>query len=219
MKGFKYNTYKYIFPPRPKNAIPKDSIVDYDSIGFVSQPKLNGSNVVISTNGIDSYVMNRHGGRLTRFQLTKEEILSLHRGKIGEWMVINGEYMNKSKKDKDNNTFNHKLVIFDILVYESVYLVGESFKYRIELLDNLYGKEDSEDKFLYSIDDNVFRVKSYIGGSDLTFEELFEELILIDMYEGLVIKRKRAKLETGRTELNNHNSQVKSRKKTKNYNF
>lgn len=219
MKGLIYNKFSYIFPPRPKNAIPRESIVDYDSMMFVSQPKINGSNTLIFTNGIEYKVMNRHNGRLTRFQLTKEEVLSLHRGKVGEWMVINGEYMNKSKKDGNNNTFNHKFIIFDILVYEGKHLVGESFINRIKLLDNLYGKKDSEDKFLYSVNgENVYRVKSYIGNGTL-FTELFDELTQIDMYEGLVIKRKRAKLEIGRTEMNNHTAQVKARKKTKNYNF
>lgn len=218
MSKIPYNKYQFFYPPRPKNAIPPDAIKDYDSKRFISQAKINGSNALIFTNGIEYFVMNRHGKRLTRFKLTKEEVLSLHRGKVGKWMVINGEYMNKSKKDKNNNTFNHKFIIFDILAYEGNHLVGESFINRIKLLDNLYGKKESEDKFLYLIDENIYRVKSYIGDGSL-FSDLFDELTQIDMYEGLVIKRKRAKLEIGRTEMNNHTSQVKARKKTKNYNF
>lgn len=218
MSKIPYNKFRFFYPPRPKNAIPRESIKDYDSKRFISQPKLNGSNAFIATDGENVHVMNRHGKRLTRFELSKEEILSLHRGKVGEWMVINGEYMNKSKKNGYKKTFNHKFVIFDILVYEGNHLIGESFIKRIKLLDNLYGKDNSDDKFLYKIDDNIYRVKSYIGNGTL-FSELFEELILIDMYEGLVIKRKRAKLKIGRTELNNHNSQIKVRKRTKLYTF
>jgi hypothetical protein len=44
-------------------------------------------------------------------------------------------------------------------------------------------------------------------------------LIKIDMIEGLVLKRKSAKLEIGNTENNNTKSQVKFRKPTKNYKF
>jgi len=215
MKGFKYEKYRYIFPPRPKNAIPKTSIEDYSSKRFIGQPKLNGSNCTIYTDGVSYKVMNRHNQRLTRFNLTDEEILSLHRGKVGEWIAINGEYMNKSKKDESGDLFNHKFVIFDILVYEGKYLVGNSFQKRIELLDNLYGKESSDNEHLYQIEENIFRVKSYIG--DL--EDIFSKLIVTDMYEGLVIKRKSARLELSKTETNNHQSQVKSRKPTKNYRF
>ena len=39
------------------------------------------------------------------------------------------------------------------------------------------------------------------------------------MVEGLVLKRKNARLEIGNTELNNIKSQVKCRKPTKNYKF
>jgi hypothetical protein len=39
------------------------------------------------------------------------------------------------------------------------------------------------------------------------------------MVEGLVLKRKTAKLEAGNTENNNTKSQLKARKATKNYKF
>jgi hypothetical protein len=41
----------------------------------------------------------------------------------------------------------------------------------------------------------------------------------IDMVEGLVLKRKSAKLEVGSTENNNTKSQIKVRKATKNYKY
>lgn len=210
-----YLDFNYIFPPRPKNAIPSEEIDFYNNRMFFAQPKLNGSNCVIFTNGIDLYVMNRHGERMTRFQIDKQEILALHRCDVGKWMVINGEYMNKSKKDANKQTWNHKLVIFDILVYDNEHLIGKTFDQRVKLLDNLYGKNSDQDKFLYDISDNVKRVKSYTG--DLT--NLFKDLVEVDMYEGLVIKRKRAKLEMGLTESNNINSQIKCRKPTRNYSF
>jgi hypothetical protein len=48
---------------------------------------------------------------------------------------------------------------------------------------------------------------------------LFDTLTPIDMIEGLVLKRKNARLEMGNTELNNTKSQVKARKATLNYKF
>ena len=131
------------------------------------------------------------------------------------WMVINGEYLNKSKNDESGLPFNHKLVIFDILVHNGTYLLGTSFQDRVNLLDSLFGKNDCEKTYLYSITENIYRVKSFTSN----FKIIFEELSSIDMIEGLVCKRKSGKLEIGNTENNNTKSQIKFRKPTKNYKF
>lgn len=209
-----YNTYRYIYPPRPKNAIPPSDLEFWDNGSLIAQPKLNGSNCVIFTDGESQMIMNRHNQRLTNFRLTDDEIKQIYRGD-GEWMIINGEYMNKNKKDETNNPFNHKLVIFDILTFKGDYLLGKTFEERIYILDEIYGQVECEKDYLYKITDNVYRVKSYKTG----FSELFDKLTPIDMIEGLVMKRKDARLERGNTENNNTKSQLKSRKVTKNYKF
>ena len=44
-----YEKYRYIFPPRPKNAVPVTELDYYESRGkYLAQPKGNGSNSVIS---------------------------------------------------------------------------------------------------------------------------------------------------------------------------
>jgi ATP-dependent DNA ligase len=211
----KFENYRYVYPPRPKNAISSDDLTFWDNNSLLAQPKLNGSNTTIYTNGEQVIIMNRHGARLTNFQIPLDEIKSLYRGVRGQWLVINGEYLNKSKQDERGITFNHKLIIFDILVYKSDYLVGQTFQQRVHLLDELYGKNDSEKSYLYSVSDNVYRVKSF----DTGFKSLFDQLSPIDMIEGLVMKRKNAKLEIGNTENNNTKSQLKCRVSTKNYKY
>lgn len=210
----KYNTYRYIYPPRPKNAVPPADLDFWDNGSLIAQPKLNGSNCVIFTDGDSQMVMNRHNQRLTNFRLSQDEINQLYRGN-GEWMIINGEYMNKNKSDENNTPFNHKLVVFDILTLNGDYLIGKTFEERIILLDEIYGQVDSEKDYLYQITDNIYRVKSYQDG----FNDLFNRLTQIDMLEGLVMKRKNARLERGTTENNNTKSQLKARKATKNYKF
>jgi hypothetical protein len=74
-------------------------------------------------------------------------------------MAINGEYMNKSKNDKSNKVFNHKFVIFDILILEGNYLWYNLWA--VDILDNMYGQIECDDEFLYNISENIFRVKSY----------------------------------------------------------
>jgi hypothetical protein len=207
-----YNKFRYIFPPRPKNAIPADELDFWDNNTLLSQPKLNGSNSLIFTNGEKVIVMNRHNQTLTNVRVSTDEIKGIYRGS-GEWMVLNAEYMNKSQNDETGRPFNHKFVIFDILVLDGNYLVGTTFEQRVAILNDLYGQVDCEKEHLYGISENIYRVKSYNGG----FLDLYNDLIKVDMYEGLVMKRKNAKLELGTNEMNNVRSQLKCRKPTKNY--
>ena len=210
----KYLNFRYIFPPRPKNAIPESELDFWDDGSLLAQPKLNGSNCLVFTNGVKVIAMNRHSQKLTNFNLSDNEIGEIYRGD-GGWTVLNGEYMNKSKLDETGLTFNHKFVIFDILCLNGDYLVGSTFRERVELLDKLYGTNASEKDYLFRISENIYRVKSYTEG----FQKLFQELTPIDMIEGLVMKRKSAKLEVGTSENNNTRSQLKCRKATLNYKY
>ena len=105
--------------------------------------------------------------------------------------------------------------MFDILVNDGDYLIGKTFEQRIKLLDEMFHKNECEKDYLFGISDNVYRVKSY----ENNFNMLFDKLTPIDMCEGLVLKRKNARLEMGNTELNNTKSQIKARKPTLNYKF
>ena len=209
----KYNSYRYIYPPRPKNAIPDSELNFWDNKSLIAQPKLNGSNCVIFTNGEKTIVMNRHNQRLTNFNLSDNEIKDIFRG--DGWMILNGEYMNKSKSDENGQVFNHKFVIFDILAFNGEYLVGKTFEERVKLLDELYGQLESEKEYLFKVTENVYRVKSYLTG----FKQFYDKYTPIDMIEGVVMKRKNARLELGTSENNNIKSQLKCRKATKNYKF
>jgi hypothetical protein len=210
----KYINYRYLYPPRPKNAISPNDLTFWDNNSLLAQPKLNGSNCLIFTNGVKVIVMNRHNQRLTNFRLTDEEVKSLYRGN-GGWMILNGECLNKSKMDETGQPFNHKFVIFDILCFDGDYLVGKTFEERVQLLDTLYDQINCEKEYLFGISENVYRVKSYLSG----FNDLFNKLTPIDMIEGLVMKRKNARLEIGSSEMNNVKSQIKCRKATKNYKY
>jgi ATP-dependent DNA ligase len=210
----KYTNFKYLYPPRPKNAVSPEDLDFWDKTNsLIAQPKMNGSNCLIFTNGDSSFIMNRHKQRLTGFKLTNQ-IKDFYKGD-NDWMILNGEYMNKSKSDENGEVFNHKFVIFDILAYRGEYLLGSTFSERVQLLDEIYDKKESEKEYLYSVSEDVYRVKSY----ENDFKKIFDNLTTIDMVEGLVMKRANAKLELGATELNNIKSQIKCRKKTKNYKF
>jgi len=208
-----YTKFKYLYPPRPENKISSDNLKDFDNNTYLAQPKLNGSCAMVFIKGDECQVWNRHKEqRLAHFKLENSELCSLN--KSDKWVVLAGEYMNKSKKDVNGDTWNHKLVIFDIIVYEGKELVRTTFQERVDLLDKVFGTENFG-KYLYKISENIYRVKSLYEN----FLEAWNDIVKTDMLEGFVLKRKNAPLERGLRERNNVNSMIKARKECKNYDF
>ena len=165
---------------------------------------------------------------LTNYTLSNEEAKKLNT--TGKWMVLVGEYMNKNKKGLDGKPWNHKFIIFDILVYENDYLVGSTFQSRVDLLDEIFGTVDYND-YYYQISENIFRVKTYYEDFEAIWHKIVDtekELKVkyrlpkdddIFILEGLVLKKIKGKLEKGFREKNNVLSQIKCRKPARNYFF
>jgi hypothetical protein len=228
-----YNNYKYIFPPRPENSTKISEVKFYQNLGYFAQPKLNGSCCLVFTNGDTVIIKNRHNQSFSNFKIQGEVLDLVKKLYIKEkdlgWIVLVGEYLNKSQKDENNKIFNQKLVFFDLIVYNSKHLLGETFENRYNLLLSLFKSKDKSDKFhferfylndynkwLYTINETFYIVKSFLNED---FMELYNELTKHEIYEGLVLKRRNAKLENGITEKNNTKTQIKIRKPTKNYQF
>ena len=207
-----YEKFRYIYQPRPEINLPSSELVKYDNGLWFGQPKLNGSNVIIFTNGTELHIYNRHNSPLSNVKMTNQEFLSLHRGK--GWFVLNGEYMNKAKINSKGEAFNHKLVIFDVLVYNGTQTIGMSFDERIKLLNTLF-KTTEYDGYINKVDNNVYIVKSFYEN----FDTIYQKIVQIDMYEGWVLKKRTSKLKNGLSEKNNTDSQIKFRKPTKNYSY
>ena len=157
-----YEKFRYIYPPRPEINLPSSELVKYDNGLWFGQPKLNGSNVTIFTNGTELHIYNRHNSPLSNVKMTNQEFLSLYRGK--GWFVLNGEYMNKAKINSKGEAFNHKLVIFDVLVYNGTQTIGMSFDERIKLLNTLF-KTTEYDGYINKVDNNVYIVKYFYENS------------------------------------------------------
>jgi len=223
-----YTKFRYIFPPRAENALTPTALPTFDNGTYIAQPKLNGDCMLVFTNGIETIVMDRHKKPFSKNIKMLPTLQKLHRETIAgekhnKWMILVGEHMAKSKKNAEGKVWNDKFVIFDIIAFDNIQLIGKTFEERQELLDKLYGKEEIAllknggtytDKFLYATEvEDVFRVKSFRE----FFSTIWSDLVKIDMYEGLVLKRANAKLENGSTQLNNSNSQMKFRKPEKNY--
>ncbi len=220
----KNNTYFYIYPPRPENAISHTELFKYDNTNFIAQPKYNGTCCIVfippAGTGIP-IVMNRHKRPIQNtFNI---EFASLNT--TDEWMVLVGELMNKSKKDEKGNLFNGKFILFDILVYNGDYLLKTTLEERLLILEELFpsvrtavtkkGGVQNWQHICPTRVDNVYKAPSYT----VRFEEVYHSIVETDMYEGLVLKKKNVPLGFGTQEVNNDKWQLKCRKPTKNYNF
>lgn len=206
-----FNSYKYLYPPRPEIKSTPKSIPTYERMGFVGQPKLNGSAGVLYTTPTTATLMNRHKDTFTRNLISDEDLKTIHRG--SGYQVLVGEYMNKSKKDK-HGLFNGVFVIFDILVSNGIYLTGKTFQERSDIISNLFPGAN-HDGFIDKVNDKFYKVKNFNNN----FVSLYNEIIKIDMYEGWVLKDPRSKLTLGYNAANNKGWQLKIRKPTKNYSF
>jgi ATP-dependent DNA ligase len=207
-----YSAFRYLFPPRPATKSPASAIPTYERMGMWAQPKLNGSCALLFTNGEETVFMNRHQERFARELISREELATLHRGE--GWMVLVGEYMNKSQRQKDRKVFNSKFVVFDILVYEGKYLVNTTLRERQELLRKLYPTVEF-DSWIDKISETFYLVKNITKD----FASSWKDITSIEMYEGFVLKKPEGKLATGFQMGNNTGWQLKIRKETKNYQY
>lgn len=207
-----FSTFKYIYPPRPETKGPPTGLKTYERMGFIAQPKLNGSCGVLFLDGSSSKMMGRHNNTFTREVVEKEDLKRLHRG--AGYMVLIGEYLNKSQRDSKGKPLKG-FVIFDILVYNGKHLLGTTFKERQELLDTIYTEVVNIDNLISQIGPSTYRVQNIYTD----FETRWKEAVKVEMYEGMVLKRPDGILENGFRERNNTSWQLKIRKSTKNYSY
>lgn len=215
-KGIPYARYSYLYPPRPEHAVPIEHIGTYEELGYVAQPKLDGSSCLVFTDGAKSIAMSRHATPFATEPslLTDGTFRALHRGVPGKWTVLVGELMNKSKKDERGRAFSG-YVVHDVLVADGVHLVGTTFAERIALLDSMYGTAGSTQSGLYGTGhEGVYRVRTYPGDLAAEFRRLTASA---PMYEGIVAKDPTGRLEHGMRQKNTRSGQVKVRRTEKNY--
>lgn len=205
-----YHKYIYLFPPRPETVIPSILLQGFEDKGtYTWQPKLNGSCGCLFIHPTQTIFWSRHKKGFTNDKMDRKELNKL----VGkDWIVLVGEYLNKSKKGTDGKTFNNKFVIFDILVHEGQYLLGTTFESRQKLLDKLY-PSTYYDGWITKISSDVYRACNFKEN----IPALYNEIIKIDVYEGFVGKKDEGELQMGMNDGNNKGWQVKARKATKNY--
>jgi ATP-dependent DNA ligase len=217
-----YQTFNYIYPPRPEYKIPPQELINYDNGKYIAQPKYNGSCAMVFTNGKDLHVFNRHKEPLTK---VSKEIEFIKLAKTGNWFVYAGEYLNKGKLGEDGMKEKDKFIIWDVIVWDGKYLVGETLQSRLNLLEYIYpcnpaiidntGRLELYEHICCTEFKGIYKAPTYNDN----FLELYNSIVKTDLYEGLVLKKHNSKLAFSFQQLNNHDWQVKCRKTTKIYNF
>lgn len=178
----------YIFPPRPKGAVPPHELPYFESQGnWCVQPKLKGARCVVAVSP-DSFVecYGRHGRNFQVYsmpQSLRNEILSLPGLQKGTSYVFDSELMIKTKAEDTKG----KLILFDILQKDNYFFYSLNQQQRLELLDEICGKPRTLDPWrnmVYSVTDNVMMAPVYFSNFKKEFEkDLGEEV------EGVVLRK------------------------------
>lgn len=216
-----YLNYNYIYPPRPEFKVAPDELAKFEGQEYLAQPKYNGSCCLVFTNGEICYVYNRHKNPLSN---VSPDIDFNQLAKSNHWYVYAGEYLNKGKLGENGTKLNDKFVIWDVLVWQNQYLVGETLADRLILLEEEYPSNrirvtpegvESYEHLCFTNIENIYKAPTYTAG----FTKLYNKIVEVDLYEGLVLKKAQSKLNFGFNELNNNDWQIKCRKPTKIYKF
>lgn len=188
-----YDEYRYLWPPRPENAIPKEMISFYENRGWIAQLKKNGTCTPIFARGLEVIFKTRHNDDHKQWSPLPGHVHAFQTS--SKWNVFVAELIHNKTKGVKN-----KIYVFDKIVHEGVFLGGMTFAERYKLLSQFKATED------------VVVAKNFNSG----FSQLMQNLQEDD--EGLVFKDPNSVLEICK-ETSNRKWQVKCRKPHKNYSF
>lgn len=204
-----------MYPPRPKVSIRPETIKDFPK--WWGQYQYNGTRAIIIIDPDRKVSMfNRHGEELKNYNPTKsmkQSILSIA-FKPG-WCVLDGELMH-NKEEGIRDTF----VLYDLLVFESQYLVGTQYAFRYGALCGMLGvdahngprEEVTGRGIAVRVNSNLWLAPVFDPS-----EEEYSRFIDMNEVKGLVLKDPLATLQFGVTKSNNEDWLVKVRKPNKNY--
>lgn len=202
-----YESYRYLWPPRPEAKIPPSVIGGYLNRGWVAQIKKNGTCTVIFSHGDEVLFRTRHNEAHALWAPLPAHY-DLFRGR-GAWNVYVAELLHS----KTPHIKNH-LYLFDLLVSDGVELIGVPFEERQAWLRSRFPSKPGIGLGLDACSPHVSIAKCYRGAA---VPPLWDVLGKED--EGIVLKNPQAPLAACVTPTSNAGWQVKVRRATKNYSF
>lgn len=204
-----YNSYRYLWAPRPETKIAVPMLGFYEKRGFWAQTKKNGTCTLIFARRNEIIYKTRHPDvhdgdhRLWRPEGDHNAFFAERQ----KWNVYVAELLHSKVTGGPKN----ELYIFDIIVSDSVELTGTTFGERQALLHDRFTGKDEGDQI--RIAPRITLAKCIDEG----FAERFKHLKPED--EGLVLKDPNAKLKPCLKIDSNAGWQVKCRIPHKNYSF
>lgn len=219
LSGVPYRELRPLFPPRPRGAINPAALPRYR--GFYAQPKYNDIRTLIyfrPDSGIELFTRQREPHR--EYALTAGMSRSLGTLKLasGFYHVLDGGILRTPKKMPKG--VDRPIILWDILVHESRYLVGTTYRERYALLKKVAGdpgrfETRTGHKLGLRIHGSLWMAPLYRS----RFEERFTELARLEEIEGLVLKNPNGTLERAVRQENNGDWQIRVRKPTAIYPF
>jgi hypothetical protein len=210
--AMRYESYAYLYPPRPEKAIPPNLFAYYQRKGWVAQAKKNGTCNVIAVSPTKELIcMNRHREDQKLWAPTPASTAAFKDLPGTGWYVFVAELLHSKVAGgvRDTNYIN------DILVDDGKYLVGEKFSTRQDLLQARFrrgGQAETDSHWL--IDENTWLARNREG----KFQQFFDSLDKPED-EGIVLKDPNAALAVCSREKSNVGWSVKSRRTHKNFGF
>ena len=216
----KYESFRYLWPPRPETKIAPTDLGVIESMGWWGQAKFNGTCTVIYVPAAKepfpasrgSVAMGRHGPDHVLDWQPGASWQAFEAALDGGWHVFVGELLHsKGVGVKDT------IVLFDMLVEDGDYLVGKTLYDRFNRLERLLKAYNSEPQIELThreYNQGVWLVENRARAFRLWFDTEAPAMV-----EGLVFKDKNSKLRLCSRASANAGGQVKCRKPKANVSF
>lgn len=200
----KYESYRYLWPPRPEKAIPRNMLSLFGKSGYVGQIKKNGTCTVIFCVEDKVIFKTRHNEDHKAWSASAEivEFFRAHQGSVFVAELLHSKVPG----------IRDQLYIFDIIVKDGVQLADTAFEDRQKILRSIW--RGTEERDCFRVHPNVTVAKTFTYSQ---FDVMWSNLQLED--EGFVLKRLSGKLSNCLRQNCDQTWQVKCRKPTKNYSF
>ena len=224
-----FDSYTYLWPPRPEKAIPPTMLSYYESKGWLAQIKLNGTCNVLAVNPERHIVaMSRHKEPHKLWTPNADSERAFAHLPGNGWYVFVAELLHSKVADPGLKNINY---IHDMLVADGEMLNGSAYQARLDFLYALFSRhidaQEQPDSISHTvIDANTWLAKSHCSGLAILggtmmgdFEKLFAETAKHKEMEGLVLKDPEAKLKLCVKADSNSAWQVKCRNPSKAYSF
>lgn len=138
-----YSSYRYLWPPRPEEAVAPTSLAMFEPMRWWAQAKMDGTNCTVyvpPAKGDDAFAMGRAGADNRLVWQPGERWRTFESYLPGKgWYAFQGELLHTRGVGVRDTIF-----LFDLLVDDGEYLIGTTYAERYHRLATLCGNVGAE---------------------------------------------------------------------------